>query len=240
MRRVVVVPCFNEARRLDAGALLQIVDDDTGLLLIDDGSSDDTLALLRSLASGDPRRVEVLALAHNSGKGEAVRHGLQHAERAGAVVVAYLDADLSTPVSEMQRILALLDERSDAQVALGSRVALLGADIERKSSRHYLGRVFATVASKGLGLRVYDTQCGAKAFRASEPLRRALAQPFTSRWAFDVELLSRLLEDLPPRAFFEVPLQRWSDVAGSKLQPLAMVKAGVDVVRISLRRRRRR
>ncbi len=238
MRRVVVVPCFNEARRLDADALSSIVDDDTGLLLVDDGSRDDTLATLHALAARDPRHIEVLALGTNGGKGEAVRAGLLHAERAGAAVVAYLDADLSTPVGEMRRILALLDERAGADVAMGSRVALLGRDIQRSPARHYLGRVFATVASTGLGLRVYDTQCGAKAFRVGVALRRALSTPFTSRWAFDVELLARLLDHVPPSAFVEVPLHAWTDVAGSKLQPLAMVRAGVDVVMISWRHRK--
>lgn len=238
MRRIVVVPCFNEAHRFDPVAISAIVDDQTGLLLVDDGSTDDTLALLQAAAMGDAARIKVLALTVNAGKGEAVRAGLRQAARDGAVVVAYLDADLSTPVEDMFRILALIDERAEAQVVLGSRVALLGRNIERTAPRHYLGRIFATVASTGLGLRVYDTQCGAKAFRVNEALLRALSAPFTSRWAFDVELLARLLDDLPPSGFFEVPLQQWREIGGSKLRPLAMLKAGLDVVRISVFRRR--
>lgn len=235
--RVVVVPCFNEARRLDVDALLALADARTALLLVDDGSGDETLAVLRAAAARDPARVAVLALGDNGGKGEAVRAGLRAALDGGARVVGYLDADLSTPASEMRRVLDVLNERAGVDVVLGARVGLLGRDVQRSSVRHYLGRVFATVASMSLGLRVYDTQCGAKAFRAGEPLRKALSTSFSSRWAFDVELLSRLLVDLDADRFFELPLDTWSDVGGSKLTARAMVKAGVDVVGIGLRRR---
>jgi hypothetical protein len=157
----------------------------------------------------------------------------------GADVVGYLDADLSTPVQEMRRILDVLTARSDIDVVLGSRVALLGRAVHRSAARHYLGRVFATVASTTLGLPVYDTQCGAKAFRAGVPLRAALGSHFDSRWAFDVELLGRLLDvGVPRTAFFELPLDSWRDVSGSKLSAPAMLKAGLDVVGIGLRRRR--
>ena len=97
-------------------------------------------------------------------------------------------------------------------------MALLGHRIERSWARHYLGRLFATASSQVLGLPVYDTQCGAKVFRDGPALRAALATPFTSRWAFDVELLGRLGTGAD-RRFLEVPLERWHDVGGSKLRP---------------------
>jgi glycosyltransferase involved in cell wall biosynthesis len=239
-RRVVVVPCFNEVARLDADAVVSLLDDAcTDVLFVDDGSTDGTRALLQALARVHAPRVRVLAIDDNRGKGEAVRRGLLAAVEAGADVVGFLDADLSTPVEEMRRILAVLDERADVDVAMGARVAMLGRTIERSPTRHYLGRVFATAASTLLGVQVYDTQCGAKAFRIGPALRAALAAPFVSRWAFDVELLARLLSTLPVSRVVEVPLLRWHDVPGSSLSPGAMVRAGVDLLRIGVARRPR-
>jgi dolichyl-phosphate beta-glucosyltransferase len=242
-RIVVVVPCYNEAARLDVDAFFRFVDDDTGLdvgfLFVDDGSTDATADVLAGLAARAPAHIRVLTLHRNAGKAEAVRAGLACAVDAGAAVVGYLDADLSTSVVEMARLLAVLDARADVDVVLGSRVALLGRTIERSPVRHVLGRVFATGASLALDLAVYDTQCGAKCFRASV-VDAAVRAPFSSRWAFDVELLARLLEaGVPAARFVEVPVA-WRDVKGSKLHAAAMARAGLDLARIALTRSRSR
>ncbi len=245
----VVVPCYNEAERLDEIPLLTFLDGtpDASLLFVDDGSTDATAERLAAAAAGRPGRIEVLALSPNGGKAEAVRQGLLRALERGAELVGYLDADLSTPPAELTRLRAAFG-RPGVQAVLGARVALLGADIERSALRHYLGRVFASAAAAILGARVYDTQCGAKLFRRSPALQAALAAPFISRWAFDVELLGRLLAGAPGApplslaAIVEVPLTTWHDVGGSKLGPLAMARTLAELGRIGLdlagRRRR--
>lgn len=238
--RTVVVPCFNEARRIDLGRFTELLDAGVHLLFVDDGSTDDTRAVLSTFAEAHPEQARLVALERNRGKAEAVREGLRAAIDAGASVVGYLDADLATPPAQMLEVLAALDGH---QVSLGSRVALLGRQIDRSAHRHVLGRVFATFASLALNLRVYDTQCGAKAFRVTPALTAALEQPFSARWAFDVELLGRLLAPpagvpaVPPEQFVEVPLARWSDVRGSKLSLPQMAKAGLDIVGMAVRRR---
>jgi glycosyltransferase involved in cell wall biosynthesis len=244
---VLVIPCYNEAARLDQAALRAFVDRRAGvsLLLVNDGSTDETEGCLRALAAERPGRIDALSLPANAGKAEAVRHGLRAALAAGADVVGYFDADLSTPTAEMARLLDVLDARG-AEVVMGARVALLGVDIRRQAARHYLGRVFASVASLVLRTRVYDTQCGAKLFRRTPALGAALETPFRSRWAFDVELLGRLLAGGPgvpptrPQAIVEVPLEVWRDVPGSKLKPAAMVGAAKDLTLIGLDLARRR
>jgi dolichyl-phosphate beta-glucosyltransferase len=96
--------------------------------------------------------------------------------------------------------------------------------------------VFATFASLTLRLPVYDTQCGAKLFRRTDALRRALDRPFRSRWIFDVELIDRLLQGGPgvaplsPRDLEELPLRSWRDVSGSKFRWWQMVWGGAEVL----------
>ena len=124
-------------------------------------------------------------------------------------------------------------------VVMGARVALLGTAIQRRALRHYLGRLFATAASIILGLPVYDTQCGAKFFRDTPALRGALTGPFSSRWAFDVELIGRLLRGdggaapLGAADFVEIPLRCWTDVPGSKVSSVQMMRAACDLVAVA-------
>ncbi len=248
-KAVLIIPCYNEASRLQDEQILALAKPpNRQLILVDDGSTDETAARLSAIAKKSRRKAELLALEKNGGKGEAVRAGLRKALEGGAELVGFADADLSTPVEEVLRLFDEAERRPEKKVVLGSRVRLLGSDVRRAPARHYLGRIFATTASLALRLPVYDTQCGAKVFKRSATLEWALAEPFTSRWAFDVELLGRLLcgaRAIPAyRAddFLEVPLRRWSDVKGSKLQPAGAMKAGLDLLHIArkLRRQRRR
>jgi glycosyltransferase involved in cell wall biosynthesis len=229
----VVVPCYDEAERLRLDGFAPLIDGGARILFVDDGSRDQTRVVLGRAVLRWPERAEVLALPANSGKAEAVRQGLLQAVQGGPDVVGYLDADLATPAEEMLRLRDAL-EAAGADAVLGARVALLGRDIQRRAARHYFGRVFATVASAVLGMAVYDTQCGAKLFRRTPALERALTEPFHSRWAFDVELLGRIL----PARVIEVPLETWHDVKGSKISPVEMVRAGLELGRIGLELRR--
>ncbi|MBN8613680.1 MAG: glycosyltransferase [Deltaproteobacteria bacterium] len=229
------IPCYNEASRLDVGEVARLLEDPrVDALLVNDGSTDRTAELLAEIAAKHPSRARVLELSPNGGKGEAVRRGMLEALSIGSRVVGYLDADFATPPRELSRLLDAL-EGSEAKVVLGARIARLGAVVERNAARHYLGRVFATAASTVLDLAVYDTQCGAKLFRDTPALREALAAPFRSRWAFDVELIGRLTAAASPLTkhdFLEVPLGEWRDKRGSKLAGPAMLKAGADVLKL--------
>ena len=134
----------------------------------------------------------MLTLAQNSGKGEAVRQGVNHvAAMQRFAFVGYWDADLATPLSELAPMLDALARAPRCQLILGSRWRRLGSDIQRSAIRHALGRVFATAASFTLDLPVYDSQCGAKVCRAAS-VGVLFGEPFTTRWLFDVELLARL------------------------------------------------
>jgi dolichyl-phosphate beta-glucosyltransferase len=239
----VITPVYNPGRFIErciSSLLAQTMPPgEFEVLFVDDGSTDATADRLAAIAAARPSRIDVLSLRPNGGKAEAVRRGMLAALERGAGLVGYLDADLSTPPGELFRLRAAF-ERPGVEAVLGARVALLGTDIERSAARHYLGRIFASVAAAILHARVYDTQCGAKLFRATPALTAALATPFISRWAFDVELLGRLLAGgptvpaLPLSAIVEVPLATWHDIRGSKLGPLAMARTLGELGRIAL------
>jgi dolichyl-phosphate beta-glucosyltransferase len=237
-RCLLVVPCFNEEARIDRAAFRELAAaPGIELLFVDDGSSDGTLRVLHELKSALPDRIDVLALEKNAGKGEAVRKGMLVGVARGAGIVGFADADLATPPDELVR---LRDEliASDLQVAVGSRIMIMGTHIKRHLWRHITGRLFATVAANILAMPFYDTQCGAKYFRDTPALRAALAQPFHSRWAFDIELLGRLrigtrdVPGLPVADFREVPLERWIDIPDSKLRMGGMARTLADLARI--------
>lgn len=249
MRKVALtVPCYQEAQRFDPDGFAELAAlPDVTLVLVDDGSTDDTARCLRSFATRPDVDAELLVFPRNRGKAEAVRDGLRHALSAGAEVVGYVDADLATPPAEVGRLLETFDSTGCA-VLLGSRVKVLGATIERSVLRHYTGRVFASWFSLVLQAPVYDTQCGAKLFRRTPALEAALDEPFLTRWCFDVELLGRLLigtpevAGLPLAEIRELPLREWRDVRGSKLRLLDAPRATWEALRIALdlaaRRRR--
>jgi glycosyltransferase involved in cell wall biosynthesis len=237
-RVIVVIPCFNEANRLRAHHVRDLIDAAAcEVLLVDDGSTDGTLALLHELAATDAR-IGVHALSRNAGKAEAVRQGLLAALERSPSHVGFADADFATPPAEVARLVKRCIE-DDRPVVIGSRVDLLGHDIHRNNARHYTGRLFATISSLVLGFDVYDTQCGAKVFAVTPVLRAAVADRFVGRWSFDVELLGRLSID-GTDGFLEVPLHQWHEVGGSKLSLVDSVRATLElaVVRRALRRRR--
>lgn len=254
----VVVPCYNEAARLqgpearaESFARYALADRLLRFVFVDDGSRDETAATLKALCRLDPTRLRSFSLPHNVGKGEAVRAGMLEAIGAGAELIGYWDADLSTPLGELEPMVALLEGNSELDAVFGSRVQLLGRSIRRHTYRHAFGRVFATTVAAMLDLDVYDTQCGAKLFRASA-LETVLEAPFLSRWVFDVELLARWIEELERSEIeiadrlYEHPLRTWADVAGSKIGMKDAAFALRDLGRIAKRyrsalsRRRRR
>jgi glycosyltransferase involved in cell wall biosynthesis len=226
------VPCYNEERRLPVASFDAYLADhgDVDFVLVNDGSTDGTLVLLRSMAERWPGRVHVVDQQPNGGKAEAVRAGLREALSQRAEFIGYWDADLATPLDAIDEFVQVMRARPQVQLILGARVALLGRAIERRPLRHYLGRVFATAASLTLGLPVYDTQCGAKLLRVSERTPQLFEAPFLSRWIFDVELIARFLRaGNSATGLYELPLREWHDVGESKVKPRDFVRAILEL-----------
>jgi glycosyltransferase involved in cell wall biosynthesis len=247
-RAIVVVPCYNEAMRLDLHALREFARDhaDPRFLFVDDGSTDGTPSLLDQLHRESRERFLVCHLRRNVGKAEAVRQGLLRAFEERPDYVGYWDADLATPLAAIPTFCSILDFRPDIDMVFGARVCLHGRSVTRKPIRHYVGRAFATAASLALGVHFYDTQCGAKLFRASPEVRMLFEAPFLTRWVFDVEILARAIaarrgsgRPAIEGAIYEFPLHEWHDVAGSKIRPLDWMRAFFGLVAIRWIYRRR-
>ena len=239
-RCTVIVPCYNEGARLQSSQFHRFLADqpEIRILFVNDGSKDQTLAVLEEARRGFEDRIEIVDKQPNGGKAEAVRCGMLAAIDSGVSYVGFWDADLATPLEAIPEFLALLESNPQLQMVFGSRVRLLGRHVHRRAVRHYPGRVFASVVSLILRLPIYDTQCGAKIFRVNSELRSVLADPFLSRWVFDVEILARFIAmnhgdpSVLRDSIYEVPLLRWEDVSGSKVHSGDFLKASLDVLRI--------
>ncbi len=235
---LIVVPCYNEALRLDADAFRAAVARDSQLhfLFTNDGSTDDTLQELYTLCAECPS-LSVLHKPKNEGKAAAVRDGLLEGLRSGQYqFIGFWDADLATPLDAIGHLRNKMLEDANLQMVFGARIRLLGREIHRKSTRHYLGRLFATSVSIMLQLPVYDTQCGAKLFKTSPQLAALLQRPFLTRWIFDVEIVARYIQQsgrlVASQSIYEYPLHVWRDIDGSKVRPADFLRALIDVLKI--------
>ena len=208
-----VVPCYNEAKRLALDKFLPWCNEIV-FVFVSDGSSDGTVALLEKHAPGN---YEVLALPENKGKAEAVRAGILHARELPACKniewFGFWDADLATPLEELPNFLKYRDFFApDASALFGSRIDRRGAKIDRSFLRHLTARMLITLLEFLCGPHTYDSQCGAKIFQR-EVLGKAFARPFATSWLFDIEIVLRL----GATKIVEVPLQEWRDISGSKV-----------------------
>jgi glycosyltransferase involved in cell wall biosynthesis len=184
----IIIPAYNEESRL--GSTLETIAAhiaasawDAEVIVCDDGSQDGTVALVRRFAVDHPA-FRVSEAPRNLGKGAAVRRGM--AEATGDFLL-FTDADLSAPIGEAKRLLYWLEEGYD--VAIGSRAMPdASVTIQAKSKRKFIGRIFNFLVQRMIGLPLYDTQCGFKAFRRDVGKRLFDLQRLDG-FSFDVEVL---------------------------------------------------
>ena len=215
-------------------------------IFVNDGSSDETAALLDSYQEENSDRISVIHLTENKGKAEAVRIGAQNAFARKYQIIGFWDADLATPLYHVSSFTQELS-KGNVTMVIGSRVRLLGRNIERRAIRHYLGRVFATAVSWALKTPVYDTQCGAKLFKNRPIMESAFREPFLTDWIFDVEVLARMIAFRKSETgdsslldvVVEYPLEEWMEISGSKVRAFHFVQAALDFLKIYFRYRGR-
>lgn len=236
-KTTIVIPCYNEAQRLNSKLFTDLAKahTDTTLLFVNDGSKDTTLDLLKNLAS-QQQNIQFLDLKTNLGKAEAVRQGVLYAHtNIPSHCIAFYDADMATPFSDLLKMSDFLLE-NDQLMVTGCRLKRMGGDINRRYSRFILGRIFATCAANVLCLPVYDTQCGAKVFHNSI-ISKIFNDKFVSSWLFDIELFARIILTFDFNTALtritEYPLSSWTEVGDSKLKFKDVIRQPLNLFRIN-------
>ncbi len=233
---VIVIPSYNEEKRLPIREFDEFILNDRSVkfLIVNDGSTDNTLNILKKLKNHHPDQINIQHLKKNLGKADAIRNGMLELEsKREFKYVGYMDADLATPLNQINKLRDVLDRSENISFVFGSRIAKLGSNIKRNTYRHYLGRIVATLISMELKLAIYDTQCGLKLFRR-EILNTLFMESFKSKWLFDVELFHRLMRlnsniSLIAR---EIPLDTWVEKGNSKITFTDVLKIPVELYRI--------
>lgn len=212
----IVIPAHNESARLGATlekvlAYVHAQRWDAEVIVVNDGSRDNTADIVRAFATKDPA-VHLVENLGNRGKGYSVRNGMLNARGR---IALFSDADLSSPIEEAGKLLQAIEAGAD--IAIGSRWLRAETQTRRQPLyRQLLGRIFNLLLRLTLGLQFKDTQCGFKAFkqtavRAIFPLQRI------ERWAFDPEIL--FLASKFGFRVEEVPVL-WGHSGGTRIHPL--------------------
>lgn len=233
---IIVIPCYNEAKRLQPGPFKYFLDTHPNIMLcfVNDGSLDQTFAVLTELQKQHAAQIKIINQTKNVGKANSVRNGILTCSKENDFEnIAYLDADLSTSLEECYEISKQIT--SSVLFTFGSRMPLESNNIERKQYRHLIGRCIASLIRRQLSLDIYDTQCGCKVFNHRlEP--HLFKDSFISCWLFDVEIFHRFKQLNPSvdthSLFKEIPVKSWIDTEDSRVPFSYALKLWVDLFRI--------
>jgi glycosyltransferase involved in cell wall biosynthesis len=224
-----VIPAYNESERLATSlskifAYIRERQMQAEVIVVNDGSSDGTAAVARSLAVRYPE-IRLLENPGNRGKGYSVRNGMLH---ANGDVLLFTDADLSSPIYEATKLFAAIEQ--GAEVAIGSRWLEAALQTERQPWRRQLyGRLFNLALRIVLGLKYRDTQCGFKAFTRTAA-QTVFSRQRVERWGFDPELL--FLANKFNLRTVEVAVE-WAHDHRSKISPIRDgLKMGVEMLAV--------
>lgn len=226
----IIIPCYNEANRIQTETFCNFVSQNPNynLLFVNDGSTDDTINHLKNLAQLQPGKICYIENHKNIGKAETVRNGVLYANQLNKYkYIGFLDADLATPITEIPLLFNIINNNPCYTIVFGSRIKRFGANIKRKEFRHYLSRLFVTFSNLIIDLGAYDSQCGAKIFNA-DTILQIFNNPFVSNWLFDIEIIMRADKS----KIFEMPLNQWSEIEGSKIKLIDFLKAPFELFKI--------
>lgn len=225
----VVIPCYNEEKRLLSKEFIDFIDKNSGyhLCFVNDGSKDKTLEVLHDLRKGKEDFITVYNCEKNGGKAEAVRQGMLYmAKQEDLDYIGFLDADLSTDLTDFDDLVSTI-ENSNYKIVSGSRMSRMGANITKESARKIISLTINYVIRKILSMDFNDTQCGAKIFK-KDVIEISFGKKFITQWIFDVEIFRRITLHFGLKKAKEIlceqPLKRWIHADGSKLSMRDSVK----------------
>ncbi|MEP2239999.1 MAG: response regulator [Maribacter sp.] len=235
----VVIPCYNEEERLSSEDFKAFAHKNIGyhLCFVNDGSTDNTLVVLRKLKSENPDNISIYNCKENGGKAEAVRQGMLHLVKDEQLdYIGFLDADLSTDFRDFDDLVKTI-ETSDFKIVSGSRIARMGANITKESARKVISMTINLIIQTILGMPFKDTQCGAKVMDR-EIASKMFNKKFVTKWLFDVELFMRMKKYFGKaevkNMICEQPLKRWIHADGSKLSMKDSVKIVGQLAQIAV------
>ncbi len=240
MKTGIIIPCYNEEKRLNVQAFIDFIKthDNYHLCFVNDGSKDNTLEVLDQIKEARTIKVSIIDMKRNKGKAAAVRAGARYLfNRQDVDYIGFIDADLSTDFEDFKRLVSTIHQNDELSLVYGSR-GLGGENIKKDPLRKLFSRIIKSLVYLILGLPIEDTQCGAKVFRRKiTPV--LFNESFLSKWLFDVEIFIRLKRHFGSKQIMnrmrEQALAKWVHVEDSKLGlkdsleiPLALMQIWVS------------
>ena len=216
---LLIIPFYNEEKRYRQDEFLRLLTEQAfDILFVNDGSNDCLPKQIRIELVSEYSNAKLIDLSHNSGKSEALRSGLIYAVERGYERVGFTDFDLSTPPTEIIRLMNMFqDEAFHANSIFGIRNVNYSSSVKTTYFREKQGKLFQKIANSMFGVNFQDLQCGMKIFSVSLLSREVLSEPFINQWLFELELLLRLPESCIEIA--EVNLNQWNHFQNSKVKP---------------------
>lgn len=216
---VIIVPCFNEAKRLNRNYFETLSNINSTLwIFIDDGSTDNTVQILQELSKKP--NIDFLRISQNVGKSRALAYGMRQAFSLYSEIdwLGFLDSDAAFSKRDVESIISKRDSIGSFDAIYSSRVKLAGRKIQRNKTRHFFARIIATFFGLIWGDIPYDTQSGFKLYRTEKFSDELFLKPFRTRWFFDIEFSMRFSKINNSKLMaWEEPVYSWTDIPGTKL-----------------------
>ena len=231
---IIVIPCFNEAQRLDLSYFNKLSRiQNTMWVFVDDGSTDSTSKILKNYSK--KKNTINVRINHNVGKSNAIAYGMNYAFSKISDIgwIGFLDSDGAFATSDVERIIKMTSSSKKYDALYTSRVKMAGRDIRRNNTRHIIARLITSLFGLVWKDIPYDTQSGFKLYRYSDNFNSIFIKLFKTKWFFDIELSIRYSKYKKKNIHvWEEPVSSWIDIPGSKINYRQSMRIVLEVIYI--------